>query len=158
MFFDLYNSPLRVIGGPVYQYLAIKNNKLVELPVNGRYFAFTRYVKMDDSYLNACYMVTDTTDSYKNKHARPIEQVNADMLRYMKNEIYAGYMYKFKDPKWNKIFYEKEEEFDDNYKPKNENVTDSLTAIDKYNINFIDQRMKKMNGAKTTKPVLASAK
>lgn len=103
-------------------------------------------------------MVTDTTDNYESKHARPIDQVNADMLRYMKNEIYAGYQYKFKDPKWNRIFYEREVEYDDNYKPKNANVTDSLTAIDKYNINFIDQRMKKMNGAKTTKPVLAATK
>jgi hypothetical protein len=158
IFFDLYNSPVRITGGPVYQYLAIRNNKLVELPANGRYFAFTKYVKMDDSYLNACYMVTDTTDNYKNKHERPIDQVSADMLRYMKNEIYAGYQYKFKDPKWNRIFYEREVEYDDHYGPKNANVTDSLTTIDKYNINFIDQRMKKMNGAKTTKPVLAATK
>ena len=158
MFFDLYNSPFRITGGPVYQYLVIRNNKLVELPVNGRYFAFTKYTKIDDSYLTACYMVTDTSDNYENKHERQLGQVNADMLRYMKNEIYAGYLYKFKDPKWNKIFYEREVEYEDTYKPKNTNVNDSLTVIDKYNIAFIDRKLKCIPGQKAPVAKVLAAK
>jgi hypothetical protein len=56
--FDLYDSTKSVTGGPYYHYLVIRNNTLTEQP-DDRYFGFTKYVKMDDSYLNACYNLVD---------------------------------------------------------------------------------------------------
>lgn len=150
---NLYNSPVCLTGGPVYQYLAIRNNKLIKLPNNGRLFDFTQYIKMDDSYLQECYLVADTSDAYKASYnsKRSIDHVNAEMLRYMKNEIYASYDYKFKDPKWNQLLYEREEDYN-SHQGKNVNVTDSLTAIDKYNISFIEQKLKKYNLSKPANP------
>jgi len=56
----------------------------------------------------------------------------------MKNEIYASYGYRFKSADWNDRF---------SYRfgsdtTKAVNVDDSLTVIDKYNINFLNQKLK----------------
>ncbi|PTR00019.1 YARHG domain-containing protein [Mucilaginibacter yixingensis] len=139
----LYTRDYYVCGGPGYHYLVIKNNKLVELP-NHRKFGFTKYVQMDDSYLNACYTLDDKTS---------INKVNTEMLRYMKNEIYADYKYHFKDTTWNNVF---QESLFYNYAEKdkyNDNVDDSLTAIDKYNLAFIN---KKLNAQQASKKALAA--
>ncbi|MBW4889250.1 YARHG domain-containing protein [Mucilaginibacter sp. HMF5004] len=146
MYIDLYNAPFNVTGGTSYHYFGIKDNKLKQLP-NDRAFAFTRYVKMDDSYLQGCYMIADTADR-DHKTERSIDHITPEMLRYMKNEIYASYDYKFTDAKWSSIFYEQGEGGSD-HTSKNANVTDSLTTIDKFNLSFIDQKIKKAKSAKT---------
>lgn len=118
---------------PVYHYLFIKNNKLKEINCN-RIFSFTKFVKMDDSYLHGCY-------AYKNEQT---DYLKPEYLRYMKNEIFADYNYKFKDTLWSQSFLDAA----GNYKPVNVLVDDSLTAIDKYNINWINQ---KLNASKSKK-------
>jgi len=134
LYAGLYDSTRYISGGPYYHYYVVKNNKLKELP-NNRTFGFTKYVKMDDSYLRGCYF-------YDGKQ---LDQVNSEILRYMKNEIYGEYLYQFKDAKWIEVFAGRFNAYDmhkQEYKPHNANVDDSLTAIDKYNINFIEQKLK----------------
>ncbi|TWI97135.1 WG repeat protein [Mucilaginibacter frigoritolerans] len=113
--------------GSYYYYLHIVNGKLAALP-NKRLFGCTKYVKMDDSYLNACYVIGD----------RKIDHVTTELLEYMKNEIYAPYGYKFKSDKWTTVFQYR---FDRYEGAKNITVDDSLTEIEKYNINWINSKL-----------------
>jgi hypothetical protein len=146
---SVYNQTLHddkvLANGPTYHYLYVKNGRLEELP-NKRLFGFTKYIKMDDSYLKGCYFYDE----------KQLAHPNQEMLRYMKNEIYADYLYQFKDPKWAEVFigrfsrYDRQEQ---KVKPYNAVVDDSLTVIDKYNINFIDQKLK---GIKAPAKVLAA--
>ena len=122
-----------LIEGPSYHYFYIKNGKLIALP-DSRVFDCTKYVKMDDSYLNGCFVVSD----------KNVDHMTPEILRYMKNEIYASYKYKFKSDMWTKAF---QDSFDRYSSPLRESVDDSLTMIDKYNINWLSQ---KLNGAKST--------
>jgi hypothetical protein len=121
----LYNGQ-EITGGTHYLYFRLKGNKLTEMRSN-RIFEFTKFVKMDDSYLQGCYELD------KGKH---IDHATAEMLRYIKNEIYASYHYNFKDPHWNETFM-----LIRSSEKLNKDVTDSLTTVDKYNIQFIDQKL-----------------
>jgi hypothetical protein len=63
----------------------------------------------------------------------------------MKNEIYADYGYQFKDKRWQMVFGDMPKygtDADGNTKPGLATVDDSLTDIDKYNINWINQKLK----------------
>jgi len=117
--------------GPHYHYLRVVDGKLVALP-DKRLFSFTQYVKMDDSYLSGCYLIDK----------KQADKITPEILQYIKNEIYASYGYKFKSEKWTKEF---ESSFDRYDGAKNANVDDSLTVIDKYNINWISQKLKEKN-------------
>jgi hypothetical protein len=142
---ELYDSTKTIEGGPYYHYLAVKNNKLVELPDN-RNFGFTKYIKMDDSYLNNCYNLLIGSGNEKQMQKKTINQITPEMLRYMKNEIFADYAYQFKDKRWQYLFEDGinpvYNEHKSNNKPNNASVDDSLTVIDKYNINWINQKLK----------------
>ncbi len=116
-----------IYEAPYYHYLHIKNGKLEALP-NQRVFGCTKYVKLDDSYLQGCYVI----------NGKSIDHVTPEMLQYMKNEIYASYFYKFKSAAWNNVFYG-DTDIPDN--EKNASVDDSLTVIDKYNINWLNQKL-----------------
>ncbi|EHQ27831.1 WG repeat-containing protein [Mucilaginibacter paludis] len=136
---ELYDSTKSIVGGPYYHYLTIKDNQFVELP-NRRSFGFTKYVKMDDSYLYGCFEMWRP-----NSKTKTFDHLTPEILRYMKNEIYADYRYAFKDKRWQDIFLYLTSEFDaktSDLKPNNANVDDSLTVIDKYNINWINQKLK----------------
>jgi hypothetical protein len=138
---DLYDTAKYVFGGPSYSYFIIKDNKLIELKTN-RKFGFTKYVKMDDSYVNSCYVLKVGPGNYYSKEKQMTDHVTPEMLRYMKNEIYADYRYQFKDKRWVEIFQEMPSYYvKEDVKP-NTTVDDSLTAIDKYNINWINQKLK----------------
>ena len=117
-----------LMEGPSYHYLYIKNSKLTALP-ESRIFDCTKYIKMDDSYLNGCFVIDD----------KNVDHMTPEILRYMKNEIYASYKYKFKNDMWNKAF---QDSFDRYTLPLRESVDDSLTTIDKYNLNWINQKLK----------------
>jgi hypothetical protein len=122
-----YLDKYEIMEGPFYHYLQIRNGELVALP-DKRIFNCTAYVKMDDSYLTSCYIVDD----------KVINHLTVDMLQTMKNEIFASYGYQFKNKKWTDEFYGRYGE------GKNINVDDSLTVIDKYNINWINNKLKQM--------------
>lgn len=137
---DLYDTVKTIVGGPYYHYLVVKNNKLVELP-DKRNFGFTKYVKMDESYLNGCYNLQIGT-TYANSHKKTIDHLTPEILRYMKNEIYADYRYQFKDKRWTDVFQSFYSDDSGTELKPNVSVDDSLTAIDKYNINWINQKLK----------------
>ncbi len=124
----LDQSALGLHEGPYYHYLHFQNGRLVALQCN-RIFACTKFVKMDDSYLNGCFVLDD-----KNT----IDHLTKEMLQYMKNEIYASYGYQFKSEKWTEAFGGRFDRYDG---PKNINVNDSLTDIEKYNINWINSKL-----------------
>ena len=149
---NLYNSTKRISGGPYFHYLGIKDNKLVELP-NHRVFGFTRYVKMDDSYLQGCYVL----EGNESHSTQIVYHLTPEIIRYMKNEIFADYRYQFKDKRWQTVFEEMpsyvSNYYSDKPKPDNINVDDSLSEIDKYNINFLNKKIKE---AKTGPKTLAA--
>lgn len=124
-----------IYEGPYYHYLHVQNGKLIALP-NERLFGFTKYVKMDDGYLMGCYIIGN----------KDVDHMTTELLQYAKNEIYANYHYKFKSEKWSSVFQSRFGRYDDD-KGLYTNVDDSLTDIDKYNINWITQKLK---GAKAT--------
>ncbi|MBS1532958.1 MAG: YARHG domain-containing protein [Bacteroidetes bacterium] len=144
LYVQLYDSTKYIAGGPYYHYLVVRNNKMVELPDN-RNFGFTKYVKLDDSYMNGCYQVQTSGTDGAPDDVKTVNQLTPEMLRYMKNEIYADYAYKFKDKRWQSVFEDVSSYYDRQHggvKEGNENVNDSLTVIDKYNINWIVQKLK----------------
>lgn len=144
IYVQMYDSTKTLTGGPYYHYLAIKNNKLVELP-NNRNFGFTKYMKMDDSFLNGCYVIESGPFDGTQRQKMTMDHLTPEILRYMKNEIYADYAYKFKDKRWQSVFEDMPSYYDrqaGGSKEPNASVDDSLTAIDKYNINWITQKLK----------------
>ncbi len=155
LWFDLYDTTKSITGGAHYHYLALKNNRLVELP-DSRNFGFTKYVKMDDSYLSGCYNMTIGSGGYDKRKNTKLDHITPEMLRYMKNEIYADYAYQFKDKRWEEVFEGMPSYSDHLNKQKSNNTTvdDSLTVIDKYNINWINQKLKEGK----TKPNTLAAK
>ncbi|HVV56111.1 MAG TPA: YARHG domain-containing protein, partial [Mucilaginibacter sp.] len=103
-------------------------------------------MKLDDSYLNGCYLIdTGSTPDLQGKQ-QIVNRITAEMLRYMKNEIYADYAYKFKDPRWQEVFEDMPSYYDNKSgNPKaNVSVDDSLTDIDKYNIEWINRKLKSL--------------
>jgi hypothetical protein len=110
-----------------YHYLHIRNGKLEALP-NQRVFGCTKYIKLDNSYLQGCYVI----------NGKAVDHLTPAILQYMKNEIYASYLYKFKNKAWNDVFEGRFYGVDDK---KNTSVDDSLTVIDKYNINWLNQKL-----------------
>jgi hypothetical protein len=124
--------------GPHYHYLQIKDGKLVALK-SARLFP-TQYVKLDDSYLQSCYVLTHYNSDQQ--QSKTLDHVTPAILQLMKNEIYASYQYKFKNQRWNDVFTNRFDRYD---KANLVNVDDSLTTIDKYNISFINS---KLNGQK----------
>jgi hypothetical protein len=134
---SLYNGDY-LQEAPVFHYLTLKDGKITEAETN-RKFSFTKFRKMDDSYLEGCYLYMIKPligrGEYKKEQSNYLRK---DVLQYMKNEIFADYHYKFKDSVWNQVFAESIA----NYEAKNESVDDSLTEIDKYNINWINQKLK----------------
>jgi hypothetical protein len=141
---QLYDSTTVIESGILYHYFMVENDKLVELP-NHRAFGYTKYVKMDDSYLNSCYVLSASSVTGSEVKKKSIKQLTPEMLRYIKNEIYADYRYQFKDKRWKNVFSYITGDYENGYGekvPVNANVDDSLTLIDKYNVNFIDQKLK----------------
>ncbi|MES2061441.1 MAG: YARHG domain-containing protein [Bacteroidota bacterium] len=132
---ELLEKDSYIEEGPYYHYLQIKNGKLVAME-SQRLFP-TQFVKLDDSYLQGCYTLANELYSDKTKR-KTVDHLTNDMLQYMKNEIYGSYHYKFKSPRWDEIFKNR---FYVDEKERNVTVDDSLTTIDKYNINWINSKL-----------------
>ncbi len=134
---DLFDKNQYIEEGPYYNYLKLVNGKLVKLNTS-RMFP-TQFTKLDDSYLSDCYMFTSITKDYDNREHKTIDHATAEILQVMKNEIYASYRYQFKSSRWNEVFQRYKYAGRDTV--LNANVNDSLTAIDKYNIEFINRKL-----------------
>jgi hypothetical protein len=132
----LLDSTKQIEESPYYHYLQIKNGKLIALKTR-RLFP-TQFVKLDDSYLQGCYVIGNNLIEGKSGD-KTIDHATKEILQVMKNEIYASYNYKFKNPRWDIVFGSR---FDKgNGVNGNANVDDSLTVIDKYNISFINSKL-----------------
>jgi hypothetical protein len=154
LYIELYDSTKILTGSTYYHYFKVRDNKLVELP-NQRIFGFSKYVKMDDSYLSGCYNLLTNLRVNPHGDKKNISHITPELLQYIKNEIYADYKYQFKDKQWKRVFANITGDFAGVFGEKahvNANVDDSLTTIDKYNINFIDQKLKAL------KPVSLASK
>jgi hypothetical protein len=95
-YLNMYDSTQTLTEGVYYNYLTIKDNKLVAAHTN-RKFAFTKFVKMDNTYLQGCYVTQTFNYANKKSTSKRTYHITDDMLRYMKNEIYADYGYEFTD-------------------------------------------------------------
>ncbi|WP_184543552.1 YARHG domain-containing protein [Mucilaginibacter sp. FT3.2] len=133
---EMLDSTKMLAGAPYYHYLQLQNGKLVALK-SKRLFP-TQFVKMDDSYLQNCYVI-DNGIYTKSQTSASINYATKEILQLMKNEIYASYKYKFKNPRWNAIFDSRFDDYNDD--KRNASVDDSLTVIDKYNIAFINNKL-----------------
>lgn len=121
-----------LVQGPEYQYLHVSGGKLVALP-HLRQFACTAYVKMDDTYFNGCFTF------YKKGKYVQTDHLTPEVLEFMKNEIYASHGYNFHNQWWNAVFQYRFGRMTD--ADLVNSVEDKLTAIDKYNINWINGKL-----------------
>lgn len=148
---QLLDTTKTIAEGPYYHYIQIKNGKLEALKTK-RIFP-TQFVKLDDSYLQGCYLIRKWNYHLKEEAQNiTLSYADKEILQCMKNEIYASYRYQFKNPRWDAVFGYRFTGYDDNSDKRNANVDDSLTTIDKYNINFLNQ---KINGPKIKSNSLA---
>ena len=129
---QLPGSKLEMENAPSYQYLHIRKGDLVAEHGEG-VFACTHFVKMDDSYLEGCFFI-----SGKNYDRAP-----PAVITFIKNEIYASHRYRFKDERWNKVFWGWFGRSDDNLKTS---VDDLLTPIEKYNLKWLDSKLQAAKG------------
>ncbi|MFC0516707.1 WG repeat-containing protein [Mucilaginibacter angelicae] len=141
---ELYNNTY-LNELPVFHLLKIQNGKVEESMNTKRIFAFTKFLKMDNHFIEGCYVCYKRNDANWTYTMTSSGAISPEVLRYMKNEIYADYNYKFKDKRWTDIFTQ---QFYSRYKPVNASVQDSLTEIDKYNIQWIDQKLKSLPAIK----------
>lgn len=138
---------------PGYKYYSISpEGKLTEQTTH-RFFAFTKYVKIDEAYFKGCFSrpIEEGMDKGYNEEEHnfvQLEHLDIEDLDRMRNEIFAEYGYKFTTDKWKKYFSKQPW-----YKPQFDNVDDKLSDIDKANIAFILQYKAKMekNEANYTK-------
>lgn len=118
---------------PSFHYVSINDGKSTQLN-SKRLFSFTEYVKLDNSYLSGCYVFD----------GKPISKLNKDMLTYMKMEIYANYNYVFPEAEWIETF---KNQFA-GYEPLRTDVDSYLTETDRYNISFLDKKIREISGDK----------
>jgi len=119
------------------RYLQIGSDGRITPLINNRHFSFTKFIKLDSSFFTGCFAKKDKEleewERYETQH------LSIRDLDIMRNEIFADYGYKFKSPVWADYFNQKSW-----YKPNTNNVSDLLTEIDRYNIQYILELKKRM--------------
>ena len=127
-----------------YSYkLITKDGEIVSLYSN-RYYNFTKYFEINESYLGGCYAKWMKDDEKKNDDYQNVwvsEHLTLEDMDLMVNEIYAEYGLKFKSAKWQDYFSKFSW-----YKPQHDNVDKMLNKIDKKNIETIAREKNKMKG------------
>ena len=111
-----------------YEYVALKEGKLIPYSSN-RIFAFTEYVRIDESYFKGCWRKNIEDEEFD---LLMYEHLTPEDLDVMRNEIFASYGYKFKTEKWASFFAKYKW-----YEGKYDNVDDMLSPIEKDNVKFI---------------------
>ncbi|HEY0653047.1 MAG TPA: YARHG domain-containing protein [Chryseosolibacter sp.] len=121
-------------------YYRLHDDGKVKFLETNRVFAFTKFVKMNNSYFNTCaYTGVDFAPDSRQKAYNTLiyRELSSADLDLMRNEIFAEYGYKFTSEKWKKYFSSKSW-----YKPEHDNVDNKLTDIDRHNIELILQYQK----------------
>jgi len=117
-----------------YNFYKIEEDGNISSLKSNRFFDFTKFVVIDESYFEGCFgSMRENFDYDKDKWNLAFSKhLDIEDLDIMRNEIFAEYGYIFKSKKWKNYFSNKPW-----YKPKFENVDDFLTEIDKANIDLI---------------------
>ena len=146
---------------PLYEYYQVTGENSVKKLESNRKFAYTKYVKIDESYFKGCFIrMANDNETPKGEEAQYMSyeiktmHLSIEDLDYMRNEIFAEYGYKFKNEKWQKIFAASKW-----YSPQSDNVDAKLTETDKYNIDIILKMKAKLEKDEKsfTKPELISS-
>jgi hypothetical protein len=124
-----------ITGNGIFKYYKVNSEGEIEELSTPRQYAFTKYVKIDESYFDGCQWEHIPWEG--RSEDEPFNIVVASGLTnqeldVMRNEIFAEYGFIFKSEKWKKYFEEKEW-----YKPQFENVDHLMTETDKHNVKFI---------------------
>jgi hypothetical protein len=118
-----------------YKYHQVsKEGKLTEL-VSNRYFDFTKFIEIDESYFQGCYgnpMSEEESEDQEDYNFWQTTHLTIEELDIMRNEIFAEYGYRFTTEKWQKYFSAQSW-----YAPRYDDVNDLLTEIDKANLKTI---------------------
>ncbi|MBB3697386.1 YARHG domain-containing protein [Flammeovirga yaeyamensis] len=135
---ELYNWETK------YEFYKIdKEGNIISLKSN-RYFDFTKFIFIDESYFEGCYGSYVKDYDYKNDKEGNVwvrDHLTIEDLDIMRNEIFAEYGYSFKSEKWKNHFSKYKW-----YQPQFDNVDDQLTEMDKHNIKIILEVKEKMKG------------
>jgi hypothetical protein len=115
-----------------YRYYKILSNGSIEQLSNSREFEFTKYVKIDESYLRPCAVKYLDYQGYHDYNLLVYNGLSNEDLDIMRNEIFAEYGYIFKTDKWIKYFRQKPW-----YVPRFEDVKGMMSDIDRHNTQFI---------------------
>lgn len=125
---------------PIYIYYTFDHEGKLKKLTSNRYFNFTKYVKLDQSYFKGCFsQYAEENKNYWGGKIYLTEHLKIYDLDVMRNEIFAEYGYRFKSKKWSKYFENKKW-----YSARYENVDTLLTEIDKHNIDVILQVREKL--------------
>ena len=127
-----------------YTYRMITKDGEIQALECNRYYNFTKYFVIDDSYFRGCYsrwMEDEDKERVDDYNVWVSEHLTIDDLDLMVNEIYAEYGLKFKTAKWQTYF----SQFNW-YKPQYDNVDKLLSKLDKKNIEIIAKEKAKMKG------------
>jgi hypothetical protein len=124
-----------------YSYKLIsRSGEISDLSTN-RYYAFTKFRLINESYFSGCYSTWLKDQNEDGTNVEVSEHLTIDDLDLMINEIYAEYGYKFKSSKWQEYFAQFSW-----YEPKYDNVDNKMNATDKKNIEIISAEKAKMKG------------
>lgn len=119
---------------PVHRFVSVDSKGVAELLDAPRYWDFTKYVRIDTTYLEGNLVQVEPTPAggiFMFKGYYDIED-----LELMIQEIYAEHGYIFDDLKFHHYFNTK-----DWYKPLYTNVDDKLSDIERHNIEVIKRKI-----------------
>ncbi|WKZ59244.1 MAG: YARHG domain-containing protein [Cyclobacteriaceae bacterium] len=139
---SISNTLFEVTNRKEYKYFSVTDNGSIEELTTNRQFGFTKFVKIDESYFSTCDAEFVDWENYDWSSQKPnmviTKNLSKDQLDIMRNEIFAEYGFKFKTEKWKTYFEDKSW-----YTPANDNVDHLLTEIDRHNIQFILEYLKR---------------
>ena len=116
---------------PKYTYFLIDGNKVIEQK-SLRTHNFVEFAKLDSSYITGTFNYWDPeTETKKEVSALPRE-----ILEYMRNEIFAGYGFKFTDS----LNIARFENYPNDIADIDE-IRGALTGIDQHNVEFLERMM-----------------
>lgn len=130
---------------PIYTYKKIGSDGSIKMLNSNRFFDFTEFVKIDESYLNDCLLKNNDQESPDYVAGEydllVLKHYNTVDLQIMINEIYATYGKIFTEKRWDDYFKAKPW-----YVPTKDDVTNQLSETDLYNITLIEEIISKMKG------------
>jgi hypothetical protein len=125
---------------PIYSYYKLGESNSVISVKTSRNFTPSAFVKLDSTYLSGEFYHNDETGN-----ETTVKFLTASSLKYIRNEILAGYGYIFPDEETKNQFSSEK------YKPRYEKVEDfedQLTEVDKHNLAFLEKMIKLMEEQK----------